>query len=117
MPKPFGKFLHLCDTQSKCHQKNSTLVKPPKDSSMAYEESEDMYFWFSWVESLVKGFVSKGDLEKSMNNLKGDLKILEKMMENKMENTVGHMEYNIVERIVKLLQNTEEKLPKGDDVN
>ena len=39
------------------------------------------------------------------------------MMEKKMENIVGHMEDNIVERIVKLLQNTEEKLPKGDGVD
>ena len=38
-------------------------------------------------------------------------------METKMENIVGHMEDNIVERIVNLLQNTDEKLPKGDDVD
>ena len=97
--------------------KNATPAKQPKDSSMTYEESEDMSFQLSWVESLVKELVSKGDLEKSMNNLKGDLKKLEEMIENKMENTVGHMEDNIVERIVKLIQNTEEKLPKGDDVD
>ena len=28
----------------------------------------------------------------------------------------GHMENNMVERIVKLIQNLKEKLPKGDDV-
>ena len=84
------------------------------------------------MENLVKGFVSKGGLEKSMNSLKGDLRTLEEMMENKMENTVvtleemmekkmenivRHRKDNIVERIVKLLQNIEEKLPKGDDVD
>ena len=84
---------------------------------MTYDESEDMSFRLSRVKSLVKGFVSKGDLEKNMNNLKGDLRTLEEMMETKMENIVGHMEDNIVERIVKLLQNTEENLPKGDDVD
>ena len=87
-------------------KKNATLVKLPEDSSMTYDESEDMSFQLSQVESLVKGFVSKGDLEKSMNSLKGDLRTLEEMMENEMQNTMGHMEDNIVERIVKLLQNT-----------
>ena len=98
-------------------KKNATLFKPPEDSSMTYDESEDMSFQLSWVESLVKAFVSKGNLDKSMNSLKGDLRTLEEMMEkkmdntvgtleemieNQMENTVGHMEDNIVERIVKL---------------
>ena len=56
---------------------------------MTYDESEDMSFQLSQVESLVKEFVSKGDLEKSMNSLKGDLRTLEEMMEKKMENIVG----------------------------
>ena len=80
---------------------------------MTYDESEDMSFRLSRVGSLVKGFVSKGDLDKSMNSLKGYLKTLEEMMEKKMENTMGHMEDSIVERIVKLLRNTKEKLSKG----
>jgi hypothetical protein len=50
--------------------KNPTPSKQPKHSSMTYEESEDMLFQLSQVESLVKGFVSKGDLEKSINNLR-----------------------------------------------
>ena len=97
--------------------KNATPTKQPEDSSMTYDESEDMLFQLSWVESLVKGFVSKGDLEKSMNSLKGDLRILEEMMENKMDNIVGHMEDNIVERIVKLPQNIDEMIPKEDYVH
>ena len=39
------------------------------------------------------------------------------MIENKMENIVGNLEDNIVERIVKLLQNTKENIPKWDDVD
>ena len=54
-------------------KKNYTLVKPPEDSSMTHEECEDMSFLVSKLEDLVKGFVSKRDLEKSRNNLKGDL--------------------------------------------
>ena len=49
---------------------------------MTYEESEDMSFQLSRVESLVKGFVSKGDLEKSINDLRGDL---EKSMQGSMK--------------------------------
>ena len=45
--------------------------KPPEYSSMAHEESKDMSFRVSQLEGLVKGFVSKGDLEKIMNILKG----------------------------------------------
>ena len=56
---------------------------------MTYEESEEMSFQLSCVESLVKGFVSRGNLEKSMNSLKGDMKTLEEMIEKQMENTVG----------------------------
>ena len=32
-----------------------------------------MSFWASWLEGLVKGFVSKEDVEKSINNLRGDM--------------------------------------------
>ena len=46
--------------------KNDTPSKHPEDSSMTYEESEDMYFWVSQLEGLVKRFVIKRDLEKSM---------------------------------------------------
>ena len=40
---------------------------------MTYEESEDMSFNLSKLEGLVKGFVSKGDLDKIINNLREDL--------------------------------------------
>ena len=53
--------------------KNVTLVKPLEDSSMNYEESEDMSFRVYQLEGLVKGFVSKEDLDKSMYKLRKDL--------------------------------------------
>ena len=33
-----------------------------------------------------------------------------------MENMIGHIKNNIVERIVKFIQNSKENLSKGDDV-
>ena len=45
---------------------------------MTYEESEDMSFQLFRIESLVKGFVSRGDLDNSINNLRG---YLEKSMQ------------------------------------
>ena len=81
---------------------------------------------------MVKGFVSKGDLERSMyilrkyfeKGLEGSIKTLdldnlqihieERMIH--MENIVGHMKDNIVGRVVKILQNPKEKIHKGDDV-
>ena len=33
-----------------------------------------------------------------------------------IENTMGHMENNILERIAKFIQNSEENISKGDDV-
>ena len=38
---------------------------------MTYDEREDMSFWLPQLECLVKGFVSKGDLDKSINDLRG----------------------------------------------
>ena len=54
-------------------RKAKTPSKLAKDSSMTYEESEDMSLQVSQLEGLVKGFVSKRDLEKSMDNLKGEI--------------------------------------------
>ena len=49
---------------------------------MIYEENEDMSFQLYQVESLVKGFVNKGDLERSINNLRG---YLEKSMQGSVK--------------------------------
>ena len=92
---------------------------------MAYEESEDMSFRLSKLEGLVKGFVSKGDLDKSINNLRGDLeksregtvKTLDLISsKERIEERVGQIKDDIVENIFKLLQNSEEQPLKVEDV-
>jgi septum formation topological specificity factor MinE len=103
---------------------------------VTYEESEYMYFCFSKLEGLVKGFVSKGDLDKRINNLRGDLgksmnnlrgdmeksregtvkKVDIITSEERMEEKVGWMKDDIVEIIFKLLQNSKDQHPKVDTV-
>ena len=48
-------------------KKNATLAKQLEDSFVTYDESEDMSFQLSRVECLVKGFVSNGELDQSIN--------------------------------------------------
>jgi hypothetical protein len=84
-----------------------------------------MSFQLSWVEIFVKGFVSKGELDQSINKLRGDL---EKSMQGsaktwdldnlqaRIEERMGPMEDNIG-RIVKLLQLQGEKIPKEKKVD
>lgn len=79
---------------------NHTLVKPPEDLSMTYDKSEDLSFRISSLEQQIKGLVKMVGLE----NLHGTFKSLEK----KMEENMG--------RMVKLIQNLEEKFSKSDDV-
>ena len=40
---------------------------------MTYEGCEYMSFWLSHLECLVKGLASKGELDQSINKLRGDL--------------------------------------------
>ena len=40
---------------------------------MTFDQSEDMSFWLSQMEGFVKGLVSKGELDQSINKLRGDL--------------------------------------------
>ena len=87
---------------------------------MTYEESEDMSFRLSRVKSLVKIFASKGELDQSINKLRG---YLEKNMQGlvktsdlanlqtRIKERMGPMEHNIG-RIVKRLQHQGEKIPK-----
>ena len=90
---------------------------------MTFDESEDMSFRLSRVEGLVKGLVSKGELDKSINklrgdlvkNMKGDLANLQVEMAKSMENMEKKLEENM-EIIVKLIQHPEEKLPNDDNV-
>lgn len=87
-----------------------------EDSSMTHEESEYMSFWVSQLEGLVKGFVSKRDLEKSMDDLKGDLDKrikgsmttlnlfnLEERLENKLEECMGHMGHKMEKNMQSLV--------------
>ena len=53
--------------------KNATLAKKLEDSSVTFDESEDMSFLLSRMEGLVKGLVSKGELDQSINKLRGNL--------------------------------------------
>ena len=83
---------------------------------MTHEESVDLSFWVSKLEELIKGFkVELDDLKKGFVRIVY-LFNLQKIMENNMEESMGHMKNNMMERIVKLIQNLEEKFPKGDDV-
>ena len=54
---------------------------------MTYEESKDMSFHFYELESLIKWFVSKGYLDKSINKLRQDL-------EKSMHNLKGYLAKN-----------------------
>ena len=79
------------------------------------------------MEGLVEGLVSKGELDQSINKLRGDLEknmqgsvkigdlanLQTQIEENgmKIEERMGHMEDNIG-RIVKLLQHQDGKIPK-----
>ena len=51
-------------------KKNATLAKQREDSSVTFDESEDMSFQLSQVEGLVKGLVSKGEFDQSINKLR-----------------------------------------------
>ena len=101
--------------------KNATPAKQLEDSSMTFAESEDMSFHLSRVESLVKGFVSKGELDQGINKLKEDL---EKNMQGSMktfylgriEERMGPMDDKIG-RIAKLLQLQGKKIPKEEEVD
>ena len=91
---------------------------------MTHEESEDMSFHVSKLECLVKGSVSKGYFDKSMDKLRKDLEkgmevlvktldlsnlqihIEEKMCHLEI-NIVEHMKNDIMESNVKLLPNSE----------
>ena len=52
--------------------KNTTPTKQPEDSFVTFDKSEDMSFWLSRVEGLVKGLVSKGELDQSIKGRLGE---------------------------------------------
>ena len=77
---------------------------------------------------MVKGFLKKGDLDdlkgKLMNELEkrmeGTMKILDLFkLKESMEQTMGNMKESIdenMQRLVMLIQNAEEKIPKEIDM-
>ena len=123
-------------------KKNATPAKQPEDSSVTFDESEDMTFRLCRVE----GLVSKGELDQSINklwgdlekNMKGSVKIgdltnlqaemaesmgnMEKKLEESMEMNMGNIEKKMekleesMERIVNCIQHLEEKIPNNDNV-
>ena len=64
----------------KGRRKIHTLIKPPKDSSLTYDESEDLYFMVSKLEDLIKGYVRMIDLV----NLEERTRHMENNMEENM---------------------------------
>ena len=61
-------------------EENHTPIKPLEDSSLTFDESEDLSFWLSKLEDMVKGTGSKVDLVN---------------LETKMEKGMGHIDNNI----------------------
>ena len=84
--------------------KNATPAKQLEDSSVTFDESEDMSFRLSQVEGLVKGLVSKGELDQSINKLRVDL---EKNMKGSVK--TGDLT-NLQVEIAESMGNIEKKL-------
>jgi hypothetical protein len=77
-----------------------TPTKPPKLSSMTYDQSEHLFYQVSEFKDLIKGSMRIVDL---IN----------------LEETMGNMDNNmdkIMEMIFNIIQNLEENLPNGDDM-
>lgn len=86
-----------------------STTKRPKDSSMTYDESEDLSYRVSKLEDLIRG----------SNMRMIDLVNLEERMGHMVEERIGKLENKMEEnmaRIFKLIQNPEDKLPKDDVV-
>ena len=93
---------------------------------MTHKESEDFCFWVSQLEGMIKGYVRMIDLVNLKNNMEERMGHMEEGMGHKKEimghrkEIMGHVGHKIEEnmqRLVKLIQNIEIKLPKGDDVD
>ena len=78
---------------------------------MIHEKSEDISFRVSWVEKIIKRMV------KTLHFYN-----MEKKLEESMETNMGNMEKKMekleesMERIVNLIQHSEEKSPNDDNV-
>ena len=107
-------------------KKNATPVKPLEGSSMPVAESVDLSFQTSKLEELVKGFVKKGDLDYLKRELMNELiEGLDKRMEGTMktldifklkESMDKSMDENM-QKLIMLIQNAEENIPKDIDIS
>ena len=105
-------------------KKNDTPAKQPKDSSVTFDESEDMSFRLSQVQGLVKGLVSKGELDQSINKLRGDLENNMKgsvkigdltNLQAEMAESMGNMEKKLEESMEMNMGNMEKKMEKLEE--
>ena len=78
---------------------------------MTFDESEDMSFRLSRVEGLVKGLVSKGELDQAINKLREDL---EKNMKGSIK--TGDLA-NLQVEMVESMGNMEKKLEESMETN
>ena len=76
--------------------KNYTLVKPLEDSSLTFEESEDILFQMSNLEQHIKGSMKQidlanlqGEFERRMDNMGKNMENIKKNMEKSMEKLVS----------------------------
>jgi hypothetical protein len=83
-------------------KKNATPVKPPECSTMIHEESEDMSFRMSQLEN------NMGNMEKRMEKKLEEMGKLEKIIRKKLEEGM--------DKIVNIIQHTQENIPNGDNV-
>ena len=51
--------------------KNHTPLKPPEDSSLIYDESEDISFRVPKLEDMIKGMAIKDDIKGIKEDIKG----------------------------------------------
>ena len=74
-------------------KKNATPIKPPEDSTMIHEESEDMSFRVSQLEQNFKGMVKTLDLYNLEKRIQKKLKENMERMVSQNENYFYHHEY------------------------
>ena len=73
-------YIYIVQNSTKRNWKNDTPLKPPKDSSLTYNEIEDISFKVSKLEDMIKGNVKMDDLVKLENKMasKEDLKEMDR---------------------------------------
>lgn len=89
--------MFLSNMEPKCGAKSYTLAKSPKGSSLTCEEGEDLSLQMPNLEWQIKELDDKSMKQVYLVNLHMELK-------------------REMEKMVKLIRNSEENIPKGDDV-